>query len=125
EGPIDARLARIDLPLEKPDREAFEKMAATGKPEAQRFSREQLRKMEDGSLPTSISYPIQVIQFGHLTMICLAGETCVEYALRLKQDLTFRRHPFSHLSLRELREVWVTGYSNEVMCYIPSERVLK
>jgi hypothetical protein len=45
-------------------------------------------------------------------MICLAGETCVEYALRLKRELG----PGT---------TWIAGYSNEVMCYIPSERVLR
>lgn len=112
-GPIGARFRRIDLPLEKPDRAAFEKMAGSTRPGEQRFAAEQLRKMDAGTLPTSISFPIQALRFGEdLTMISLGGETCVEYALRLKKELGPEK-------------TWVTGYSNEVMCYIPSERVLR
>ena len=44
-------------------------------------------------------------------MICLSGEVCVEYALRLKKELGEDK-------------TWVVGYANEVVCYIPSERVL-
>jgi neutral ceramidase len=111
-GPIRAKLKRIDLPLEKPDRAAFNKMAATGRPGDQRFAKEQLAKMDAGTLTTSIDYPIQVLHFGtSFTMVSLAGETCVEYALRLKKELGADR-------------TWVTGYSNEVPCYIPSERIL-
>ena len=45
-------------------------------------------------------------------MVTLGGEVVIDYALRLK---------------RELGDipVWVAGYSNDVMAYIPSERVLK
>jgi hypothetical protein len=112
-GPIGAACTRIDLPLEPPAREAFEKMAQTGKPAEQRFAKDEMEKMDSGTLPRTISYPIGVLHFGSdLTMITLAGETCVEYAFRLKRELGPEK-------------LWVTGYSNEVMCYIPSERVLR
>jgi hypothetical protein len=111
-GPIGAQLRRIDLPLEDPSREAFQKMVESGKPAEQRFAKEQLRKMDEGTLPRSISYPILIWRFARdLTLVALAGETCVEYALRLKRELG-------------PKTTWVAGYSNEVMCYIPSERVL-
>lgn len=67
----------------------------------------------DGSLPTSWPYPIQVWQLGkNINWIALGGELVVDYQLRLK---------------RELGEssTWVTGYANDVMAYIPSERVLE
>ncbi len=41
----------------------------------------------------------------------LGGEVVVDYALRLKHELT--------------GDVWVTGYANDVMSYIPSRRVLR
>jgi neutral ceramidase len=67
----------------------------------------------EGKLPTSYPYPVQVIHFGDaLAMVTLGGEVVVDYSLRLKREL---KHPM----------VWVCGYSNDVMGYIPSLRVLK
>jgi neutral ceramidase len=67
----------------------------------------------DGSLPATWPYPIQVWKVGDgLNWVALGGELVVDYQLRLK---------------RELGEdsTWVTGYANDVMAYIPSERVLE
>ena len=41
----------------------------------------------------------------------LGGEVVVDYALRIKTELLDTR-------------VWVAGYANDVMAYIPSRRVL-
>jgi hypothetical protein len=58
-------------------------------------------------------YPVQVWQFGSdLTLIPMAGEVVVDYALRLKRELGPER-------------VWVAGYCNDVFAYIPSLRVLR
>ena len=65
-----------------------------------------------GSIRSTYTYPIQVIQFGgDLTLIALAGETVVDFSLRLKREL--RGNP-----------VWVAGYSNDVFAYVPSARIL-
>ncbi|MBI1916721.1 MAG: hypothetical protein HYS12_18605 [Planctomycetes bacterium] len=45
------------------------------------------------------------------TLLALGGEVVVDYALRLKKELGEDR-------------TWVAGYSNDVMAYIPSLRVL-
>ena len=67
---------------------------------------------ENGKIRETYSYPIQVLQFGSdLTLVALAGETVVDYSLRLKRE-------FSEMPL------WVAGYSNDVFAYIPSKRVL-
>ena len=109
---IGAKLKRIRLPLEKPDRAEFEKMVKEGNPDQRHFASERLREMDTGTLRTFVDYPIQVLRFGpDLTMICLSGEVCVEYALRIKKELGEAN-------------TWVVGYANEVVCYIPSERVL-
>ena len=66
-----------------------------------------------GKIRESYPYPVQVLQFGSdLTMVTLGGEVVIDYALLLKRDLGSM-------------PVWVAGYSNDVMAYIPSERVLK
>ncbi len=58
-------------------------------------------------------YPVQVWQLGDLTWIALGGEVVVDYSLRLQRELG-----------RD-RPLWVAGYANDVMAYIPSQRVLK
>jgi hypothetical protein len=56
-------------------------------------------------------YPIQVIRLGkELTIIALGGEVVVDYSIRLQREI-------------EDPIVWVAGYSNDVMTYIPSRRV--
>ena len=68
---------------------------------------------ERGSLPTNYPYPVQVLRLGdQLTLVALGGEVVVDYALRLKREI-------------KDAHVWVAGYSNDVMTYIPSLRVLK
>jgi hypothetical protein len=47
-----------------------------------------------------------------VTWVVLGGEVVVDYSRRLKKELTGKR------------SVWVTGYANDVMAYIPSARVL-
>ena len=58
-------------------------------------------------------YPVQVWKLGNngVTWIALGGEVVVDYSLRLKKELG-------------IGKTWVTGYANDVMAYIPSERVL-
>lgn len=68
---------------------------------------------ERGSLPSSYPYPVQVLRLGKsLTLVTLGGEVVVDYSLRLQNEI---KDP----------HVWVAGYSNDVMTYIPSFRVLK
>ncbi|MBI3854352.1 MAG: neutral/alkaline non-lysosomal ceramidase N-terminal domain-containing protein [Planctomycetes bacterium] len=111
-GPIRTRLKPIELALDKPPtREILEKFLADKNVFRQRHSREMLKLMDAGRLPTAVPYPVQAWHFGNQTLVALGGETCVEYALRLKKELGADR-------------TWVDGYANEVPCYIPSEKVL-
>jgi hypothetical protein len=65
-----------------------------------------------GGLPATYPYPIQVWRLGDdLTWLFLGGEVVVDYALRLKSELSGKN-------------TWVASYSNDVMGYIPSRRVL-
>ena len=67
---------------------------------------------QDGTLPASYAYPVQVAHFGEdLILTALGGEVVVDYSLRLKRELAGRA------------AVWIAGYSNDVMGYIPSRRV--
>ena len=112
--PIATTLNRIDLPFDKhPTRAQWEERAkrsdATG-----HHARVQLARLDRGEqLQTSLSYPIQTWNFGDaLAMVFLPGEVVVDYSLRLKKDFDRNR-------------LWINGYSNDVPCYIPSERILK
>ena len=73
-----------------------------------------LRKLEaKGALDGTYPYPIGVWTLGgEIDFIFLGGEVVVDYALRLKRE-------------RRGTATWVAGYSNDVMAYIPSLRVLK
>jgi len=111
-GPIRTKLKTIELPLDKPPtREILEKFLTDKNVFRQRFCKEMLKLMEAKKLPTAVPLPIQVWHFGTDTLVAIGGETCVEYALRLKKELGGEK-------------TWVVGYANEVPCYIPSEKVL-
>lgn len=72
-----------------------------------------IRKLENqGSLEGSYPYPIGVWKLGKtIDFVFLGGEVVIDFALRLKQE-------------RRGTSTWVAGYSNDVMAYIPSRRVL-
>ena len=66
----------------------------------------------DGKLSPTYPYPVQMWRLGDLQITALGGEVVVDYALRLKSDLSGSTN-------------WISGYCNDVMAYIPSARVLK
>lgn len=85
---------------------------------AQRTRAKRYLKMldADGKIPDRYEhYPVQVWKIGdQLTWVALGGEVVVDYAIRLKKELAASG-----------RTVWVTGYANDVMAYVPSLRVLR
>src|SRR5690606_33163912 len=63
-------------------------------------------------VPLTQSCPIHVVRFGdEFLMICISGETLVDYSIRCKREFA---GPF----------VWVAGYCDDVFAYLPSKRVL-
>ncbi len=71
------------------------------------------------TLPETYSYPIQTWQLGDaVKWVFLGGEVVVDYAIKIKQG-TEPTSPYRDPS------IWVAGYSNDVMAYIPSLRVLR
>jgi hypothetical protein len=63
-------------------------------------------------LSATYPYPIACWKLGNqVQFVALGGEVVVDYALRLKEELRGGA-------------TWVAGYSNDVMAYIPSKRVL-
>lgn len=114
-GRLKARLERFNIPLAPaPSREQFQARLSDKDVFVRRHAERMLARLDrDGKLLSKYPYAVQVIQFGEgLTLVALAGEVVVDYALRLK---------------RELGEdgLWVAAYSNDVFAYIPTARILK
>jgi neutral ceramidase len=105
----------IDLPLrEIPTREGLILESMDPNKYVAARAKMLLQKLEtEGAIPDSYLYPVQTWRLGKdLTVVLLGGEVVVDYSLRLKQELG----PAG---------LWVMGYANDVMAYIPSARVLK
>ena len=115
DGSLDMRYAEIPLTLDKlPTRDDLVKQGES----TDRFIVQRARallKQIDGGKPLSQTYPypVQLWRIGpQLQWVTLGGEVVVDYALRLKHELGPAR-------------TWVAAYTNDVMAYIPSLRVLK
>jgi hypothetical protein len=101
----------VDIDFDLPTRAEFESRLAGNDKYAAAHAQRMLAKLDAGeALPAHYSYPAQVVRLGGLTLVALAGETVVDYSLRLKRELAGQ-------------PLWVAGYSNDVMGYIPSARV--
>jgi hypothetical protein len=114
-GKLAATFNEIDLPFAAlPDREKLVlDSKSTNKTEASRAKLLLAELDRKGSLRSKYPYPVQAWRLGdELLWIALGGEAVVDYSLRLKKELG----PGT---------TWVAAYSNDVMAYIPSARVLK
>ena len=116
-GPIRTKLKMIDLPLEKlPGYDLLRQLEGDVEKNKnvfrQRHTKVLFRQYRSDTMPGQVPFPIQAWHFGDQVLVALGGETCVEYALRLKKEIG------------PVGKTWVVGYANGVMCYIPSEKVL-
>lgn len=117
QGTFAARYALVDLPLDTPptrDQLAADLLSKNGA--LRRRAARLIRTLQEkGKIADNYPYyPVQVWRLGgQLLWVALGGEVVVDYDLRLKRELAGRR------------AVWITGYANDVMAYIPSLRVLK
>ena len=114
-GKLSAAYQEIDLALAPlPDRDAIkEELKSSNKYIAARAADLLAKLDKNGSLDQTYPYPVQVWGIGqHARLVTLGGEVVVDYSLRIRREL-------------QDRHVWVAGYANDVMAYIPSKRVLK
>jgi neutral ceramidase len=114
DAPVTAKYAEVKLaygPI--PGKESWQAEAASKTHAVRVRAEKMLQRLEAGRVPDDYPhYPVQAWRFGdQLTWVALGGEVVVDYALRLKKELG--------------GTLWVTGYANDVVAYIPSERVLK
>jgi hypothetical protein len=110
---LSTAYTEIDLSLNgPPGKEVLTKMAEEAPSYQKRWAERMLGKMNRGeSFQTSYPYPLQVWQLGEQVIFSLGGELVVEYAIQLKRIFG--------------QNIFVLGYSNDVMSYIPSARILQ
>lgn len=111
---LSATYMKIKLPLsQSPPREHWQGFAGQNNPNGYR-AQHLLKRFDAGEAPvTHVDYPIATWSFGEdLAMVFLGGEVVVDYVLLLKQRLDPKR-------------LWVSSYSNDVPCYIPTKRILQ
>jgi hypothetical protein len=101
-----------DLPVQPTERADFEKMLSDKQEVRVRFAKEMLRRLDARDSLRTVAYPVQALRLGNGTvLVALGGEVVVEYALQIKAA-----HPGTR--------VIVAGYSNDVMGYIPTAKML-
>ena len=111
EPEIRTAISLIELPFgEQPGDEYLEK-TAKGTNYLARWAKRLLKQKQAGepfakSYPT---YPVQAWRLGDYQLVALGGEVVVDYVLTLREKLG--------------PNIWVAGYTNDVMAYIPSTRV--
>ena len=117
-GPLSVAMESATLEFQPPpSRDELEELAASSNRYDRFHATALLEELEEnGRIQTAYDcFPVQVVQFGEdLTLVAICGEVVVDYALRLKKEL----------SRGGDHQVWVAGYSNHVFGYLPSRRVL-
>jgi len=111
EPEIETSFTIVQLPFEgKLTPEKLQAAAHTSKIH-ERWANRLLQEMDGGSkFPDVYPYPVQVWRLGRNQLwLALGGEVVVDYALSFKRMFG--------------PGIWVTGYANDVMAYIPSRRI--
>jgi len=114
-GPIRAVMGETELKLNEglSLKELQEKLPNLSGMEKREIEHQIRQYKTLGSLPDKVKYPVQVWRFGKdFILVALTGETVVDYSLKFK-------------GLYGWNDTWVFGYNNDLLSYVPSERVLK
>lgn len=102
----------IELPISPPpSMEVLNKMAEDESLDENKWAQILINGVKAGKpLRTSYPYPVQVWRVGEQSIFSLGGEVVVEYALELKRIFG--------------QNIFVAGYCNDVMAYIPISAIL-
>lgn len=112
-GPLQSAWQTTELAFAPHTRAQFEEELKGTNWYKQRRAESMLKAYDKGRPVTTISYPVQAFRFGKsVTLVGLGGEVVVDYALRVKKEFPSE-------------DTIVAGYTNDVMSYIVSKRVLK
>lgn len=115
--PLEPKLAtsysEIKLPLNTPPtREELRKITENSSGYQKRWADNLIRQIDNGQpLITSYPYPVEVWKLGNQPIVILGGEVVVGYAIELKRIFG--------------ENLFVLGYSNDVMNYIPTTVILR
>ncbi|MDX1618128.1 MAG: neutral/alkaline non-lysosomal ceramidase N-terminal domain-containing protein [Balneolaceae bacterium] len=113
-GQLRTGYSEVELQLSTPPSEETLRELAEGAPDSRRgrWASRQLDKLERGEpLRRTYPYPVQIWRLGEQTLIGLGGELVVDYAIELKRIFG--------------QQIFVLGYSNDVMSYIPTVRIIR
>ena len=104
--------SEINLGLNNPPSEKeLEKIINSSENYIKSWAIDLKKKMETGQqIPDIYPYPVQFWQLGDQKIISLGGELLSGYSIRLKKILG--------------NDIFVMGYANDVMAYIPTEQAL-
>lgn len=113
EPSISTAYAEVNLTFAPPPTKTeLLKMEKETKGSEQRWATHQLEILKNnGSLMTSYPYPVQIWKLGEQSIMTLGGELVIQYAIDLKKLFG--------------PDIFVMGYANDEMAYIPSETILK
>jgi neutral/alkaline ceramidase-like enzyme len=112
-GPVKTVFRLTRLQLAPRSRQNFETELKSTLAAGVRRAEMMIKALDAGRKIDQVDYPVQAVRFGNsLTLIALGGEVVVDYGLRIQRE--YPGEP-----------IITAGYSNDVMCYIPSLRVLK
>jgi neutral ceramidase len=111
-GPVRAAFQTVDLNFARHTRETFEARLNETSANRVRHARAMLSAYDERRPIRRYQYPVQALSLGRdWTLLALGGEVVVDYARRAKGEYGSQG-------------LVVAGYSNDVMSYIPSRRVL-
>ncbi|HJZ95736.1 MAG TPA: neutral/alkaline non-lysosomal ceramidase N-terminal domain-containing protein [Candidatus Solibacter sp.] len=112
-GPVRTAFRMAELRFAARSRQDFEAELKSKVPAQVRRGEMMLKELDAGRKLGRLDYPLQAVRFGKsLTLLALGGEVTVDYGLRARREYS--------------GEPLITaGYSNDVMSYIPSVRVLR
>ncbi|SHN14689.1 Neutral/alkaline non-lysosomal ceramidase, N-terminal [Cyclobacterium lianum] len=113
EPSIQTAYAEVDLSLaEPPTMDALSEFVASSSGYQKRWATRMQAEREEGKEPMrSYPFPVQVWKLGDQPIMTLGGETVVAYAIELKKIFG--------------QDIFVMGYTNDVMAYIPSTTILR
>jgi hypothetical protein len=105
--------SEIELPLQPPPaEEQLTKIEKESTSYTKQWAARNLDMLKRGEPSlTFYRYPLQVWNLGDQSILVLGGELVIEYAIELKRIFG--------------KDIFVMGYANDVMGYVPSETILK
>lgn len=110
--PIRTAFDTLQIDFAPHTRETFEAEAQSGDRFRQRRATAMLAAYDAGKPVRQLAYPIQAVRLGDdFTLLALAGEVVVDYALRAKRQFGAGR-------------LVVAGYCNDVACYISTRQII-